>query len=123
MEAASSLDEEYDELDGPTGESSSHHSIDLANGLVGTNGEQLNGHINDLMVSDSNLSEDGGVRSDQELMPPPPAPVTSAAGDSGTDGGQPKQLPAMPLAAMRPSKYADVDVREIFPDFRVDKVS
>lgn len=27
-----------------------------------------------------------------------------------------------PLAAMLPSKYANVDVREIFPDFRPDKV-
>lgn len=27
-----------------------------------------------------------------------------------------------PLAAMLPSKYANVDVRDIFPDFRPDKV-
>lgn len=27
-----------------------------------------------------------------------------------------------PLAAMLPSKYANVDVRELFPDFRPDKV-
>lgn len=28
-----------------------------------------------------------------------------------------------PLAAMLPSKYANVDVTELFPDFRPDKVS
>lgn len=28
-----------------------------------------------------------------------------------------------PLAAMLPSKYANVEVTELFPDFRPDKVS
>lgn len=35
---------------------------------------------------------------------------------------KPKKLDT-PLAAMLPSKYANVDVRELFPDFRPDKVS
>lgn len=35
---------------------------------------------------------------------------------------KPKKLET-PLAAMLPSKYANVDVTELFPDFRPDKVS
>lgn len=34
---------------------------------------------------------------------------------------KPKKLET-PLAAMLPSKYANVDVTELFPDFRPDKV-
>lgn len=37
------------------------------------------------------------------------------------DSKQEKRLET-PLAAMLPSKYANVDVRELFPDFRADKV-
>lgn len=35
---------------------------------------------------------------------------------------KPKKLET-PLAAMLPSKYANVDVTELFPDFRPDKVN
>ncbi|XP_045464560.1 transcription initiation factor TFIID subunit 1 isoform X2 [Harmonia axyridis] len=49
------------------------------------------------------------------LMPPPPAPQeTDPEGD--------KKKLETPLAAMLPSKYVDVDVRELFPDFRHGKV-
>uniref|UniRef100_A0A182XX78 Transcription initiation factor TFIID subunit 1 n=1 Tax=Anopheles stephensi TaxID=30069 RepID=A0A182XX78_ANOST len=66
---------------------------------------------------------------DKELMPPPTAPVSSdgttapstasTADESSKD--KPKKLET-PLAAMLPSKYQNVDVREFFPDFRPDKV-
>ncbi|KAK6628726.1 hypothetical protein RUM43_002542 [Polyplax serrata] len=52
------------------------------------------------------------------LMPPPPEPKE---GDSKT-GNKDRRRIDTPLAAMLPSKYADVDVTEIFPDFRYDKV-
>ncbi|XP_058117748.1 transcription initiation factor TFIID subunit 1 isoform X2 [Anopheles coustani] len=67
---------------------------------------------------------------DKELMPPPTAPVSgdggvaSASATSDTEDSskdKPKKLET-PLAAMLPSKYQNVDVREFFPDFRPDKV-
>ncbi|XP_052869820.1 transcription initiation factor TFIID subunit 1 [Anopheles cruzii] len=67
---------------------------------------------------------DGEVN-DKDLMPPPTAPVSgdgtplSANDESSKD--KPKRLET-PLAAMLPSKYQNVDVREFFPDFRPDKV-
>lgn len=66
--------------------------------------------------------EDSSVsKSDSELMPPPPLPRTSEAGATTPPGERRK--PITPLAAMLPSKYANIDVREIFPDFRADAVS
>lgn len=66
---------------------------------------------------------------DTELMPPPSLPLRSqistdsTKSDTGIDDSKAsdKKLET-PLAAMLPSKYANVDVREIFPDFRPDKV-
>uniref|UniRef100_A0A182QS87 Transcription initiation factor TFIID subunit 1 n=1 Tax=Anopheles farauti TaxID=69004 RepID=A0A182QS87_9DIPT len=68
---------------------------------------------------------------DKDLMPPPTAPVStdgtpvpgSATTPTPEDGSKekPKKLET-PLAAMLPSKYQNVDVREFFPDFRPDKV-
>lgn len=52
-------------------------------------------------------------------MPPPPLP--NEGQDQKYDYKLKKRLDT-PLAAMLPSKYADVDVTEIFPDFRYDKV-
>jgi transcription initiation factor TFIID subunit 1 len=68
--------------------------------------------------------EDTGLKSDTQLMPPPPLPCAerdtyeheAASGDSR------RRKLDTPLAAMLPSKYQNVDVTEIFPDFRVDKV-
>ncbi|KFB52614.1 AGAP003882-PA-like protein [Anopheles sinensis] len=67
---------------------------------------------------------------DKELMPPPTAPISGdggAASATATSDSEesskekPKKLET-PLAAMLPSKYQNVDVREFFPDFRPDKV-
>ncbi|KAJ9586078.1 hypothetical protein L9F63_020275 [Diploptera punctata] len=59
--------------------------------------------------TDYDADDEGtGFKSDTQLMPPPPLPGETQTGK--------------PLAAMLPSKYANVDVTELFPDFRVDKV-
>jgi len=63
--------------------------------------------------------DEGTNRADADLMPPPPTPAL-------TDAQLEEQLKARkletPLAAMLPSKYADISVTRLFPDFRVDKV-
>jgi len=73
--------------------------------------------------------EDAGVKSDMQLMPPPP-PLSGVVKDENTNTfeyetasgeGRRRKLDT-PLAAMLPSKYQNIDVTEIFPDFRVDKV-
>lgn len=47
-------------------------------------------------------------------------PETSDNGSS--DAAKTERRLETPLAAMLPSKYTNVDVRELFPDFRPDKV-
>ncbi|XP_069947042.1 transcription initiation factor TFIID subunit 1 isoform X2 [Cherax quadricarinatus] len=69
---------------------------------------------------DAEEEENGVNKSDSELMPPPPLPRTSEAG-SVTPPGDRRKL-VTPLAAMLPSKYTNVDVSELFPDFRTDAV-
>jgi transcription initiation factor TFIID subunit 1 len=75
-------------------------------------------------------SDSGNVTDDKELMPPPPlesapsAPkLEENAETSPTDSKKifDKRLDT-PLGAMLPQKYADVDVTDLFPDFRQDKV-
>ncbi|XP_047488468.1 transcription initiation factor TFIID subunit 1-like isoform X2 [Penaeus chinensis] len=64
--------------------------------------------------------DDNGInKSDAELMPPPP-PKISEAGTTSPSGDKRRLI--TPLAAMLPSKYQNVDVRELFPDFRMDAV-
>ncbi|CAG4983002.1 unnamed protein product [Colias eurytheme] len=57
---------------------------------------------------------EGDMEGDGGLMPPP-----NTVPKQKTE--KPKRLET-PLAAMLPSKYANVDVTELFPDFRPDKV-
>ncbi|XP_077286335.1 TATA-box binding protein associated factor 1 isoform X2 [Arctopsyche grandis] len=69
----------------------------------------------DIENQNGNSNEDGyegDMEGDGNLMPPPLPP------------GSPKDSRRLetPLAAMLPSKYANVDVTELFPDFRVGKV-
>lgn len=79
--------------------------------------------INDGYDADDEKKDDESV-----LMPPPPIPVkdehnvNQSYGTSSDDGDQNKRKLETPLAAMLPSKYADVDVTELFPDFRHGKV-
>lgn len=82
---------------------------------------------NGTSASNSSMSAD-----DKTLMPPPSLPQKSGSGEGDqevkpevkeekTDATTEKKLDT-PLAAMLPSKYANVDVRDLFPDFRPDKV-
>lgn len=74
-------------------------------------------------------SDKRSTDNDTELMPPPSLPLRnqistdSTRSDNALDDikALDKKLET-PLAAMLPSKYANVDVRELFPDFRPDKV-
>uniref|UniRef100_T1HCU3 Transcription initiation factor TFIID subunit 1 n=2 Tax=Rhodnius prolixus TaxID=13249 RepID=T1HCU3_RHOPR len=77
-------------------------------------GESQTGCTSDYDADD----EDVGNAIDTELMPPPPLPTEK----NGIEPDEKKRKLDTPLAAMLPSKYAGVDVRELFPDFRVDKV-
>ncbi|XP_063911046.1 transcription initiation factor TFIID subunit 1 isoform X2 [Zophobas morio] len=71
-------------------------------------------------ADDENVNE-----KDNKLMPPPPAPVSKEVIEPpvtiNIDDGDKKKLET-PLAAMLPSKYANIDVTELFPDFRHGKV-
>ncbi|XP_054274106.1 transcription initiation factor TFIID subunit 1-like [Macrosteles quadrilineatus] len=95
----------------------------------------INELAEDYIISDSGLNQvkkeedntdydadDEGPMKDLQLMPPPPMPDANKEGSEDlSEDGQSKKLET-PLAAMLPSKYANVDVRELFPDFRHDKV-
>nr|CAD7459085.1 unnamed protein product [Timema tahoe] len=74
--------------------------------------------------TDYDADDEGtGLKSDTQLMPPPPQPGSDKDAESAESLAEMKKRKLeTPLAAMLPSKYADVDVRELFPDFRVDKV-
>ncbi|XP_030020533.1 transcription initiation factor TFIID subunit 1 isoform X3 [Manduca sexta] len=71
----------------------------------------------DLYKEEVQTTNDDGYEGDMEgdggLMPPPSTVPHKSE--------RPKKLET-PLAAMLPSKYANVDVTELFPDFRPDKV-
>lgn len=54
-------------------------------------------------------------------MPPPPPPLVKDQRESVSEDAEKKKLET-PLAAMLPSKYANIDVTELFPDFRHGKV-
>lgn len=91
--------------------------------------------------------KNGDVIHDKELMPPPPQNAAPSIKQDETDSAlsdakskfalmfnpmndfaklsvvlEAEKILNTPLGAMLPSKYADVDVTEIFPDFRQDKV-
>lgn len=66
---------------------------------------------------------------DKELMPPPSIPLKAQTSIEGIKTETPEVVEVKPekkletpLAAMLPSKYANIDVRDLFPDFRPDKV-
>ncbi|XP_018009322.1 transcription initiation factor TFIID subunit 1 [Hyalella azteca] len=64
------------------------------------------------------------IKTDVELMPPPPPPTHGGNGEEVSDDKEVNSEGKLvtPLAAMRPSKYAHVDVAELFPGFKADKV-
>lgn len=59
---------------------------------------------------------------DTELMPPPPVPEDKEALTPEEAEAAAKRKLETPLASMLPSKYANVNVTELFPDFRPHKV-
>ena len=67
------------------------------------------------------LAEDEGgpYLDDKVLMPPPPTPTEKMKILAANEARKKLETP---LAAMLPSKYANVSVQELFPDFRPDKV-
>lgn len=77
--------------------------------------------------TDYDADDEGtGLKSDTQLMPPPPLPGAekdnnSCEQEAASGEGRRRKLDT-PLAAMLPSKYQNIDVTELFPDFRVDKV-
>ncbi|XP_029032281.1 transcription initiation factor TFIID subunit 1 isoform X3 [Osmia bicornis bicornis] len=61
-------------------------------------------------------------KSDTQLMPPPPIPEEKEALTAEEAEAARQRKLETPLASMLPSKYANVDVTELFPDFRANKV-
>lgn len=78
----------------------------------------------DSAVLDYDADDEGtGTKpADNDLMPPPPVPSDKRSdGEEESEEALAKKRET-PLASMLPSKYAGVNVTEIFPDFRMDKV-
>lgn len=75
--------------------------------------------------TDYDADDEGtGIKSDEQLMPPPPAPSDmEVAQDKKDEAEANKRRLETPLAAMLPSKYANIEVTDLFPDFRPDKVN
>ncbi|XP_043261805.1 transcription initiation factor TFIID subunit 1 isoform X2 [Colletes gigas] len=61
-------------------------------------------------------------KSDTQLMPPPPVPEEKEVLTAEEAEAARQRKLETPLASMLPSKYANVDVTELFPDFRANKV-
>lgn len=61
-------------------------------------------------------------KSDTQLMPPPPVPEEKEALTAEEAEAARQRKLETPLASMLPSKYANVNVTELFPDFRANKV-
>ena len=59
-------------------------------------------------------------KDDGKLMPPPS--VIPAKPKAETESTSPSKPEYKPLAGMLPEKYKDVDVKELFPEFRHNKV-
>ncbi|KAL1130727.1 hypothetical protein AAG570_011968 [Ranatra chinensis] len=66
-------------------------------------------------------ADDEGLIDNRLMPPPPPLSGIKLESDKKMDDIKKKKLET-PLAAMLPSKYANINVTELFPDFRIDKV-
>lgn len=59
-------------------------------------------------------------------MPPPPLPPIKENGETSNiieiKRNEPVEVPSRPLANMLPSKYKDMDVTKLFPEFRHGQV-
>ncbi|XP_014237505.1 transcription initiation factor TFIID subunit 1 [Trichogramma pretiosum] len=67
-------------------------------------------------------ADDEDHKGDSKLMPPPPVPEEKEILTAEEEEAIQKRKLETPLASMLPSKYANVDVTELFPDFRPGKV-
>ncbi|XP_046390335.1 transcription initiation factor TFIID subunit 1 [Ischnura elegans] len=113
-------------------------SLDKSNSFVdikrepGSSSEGLNDSYN---VTDSNKMEDNAKKDGEngngnqgisvQNIKQEPSSVKEEPGadsDSSRKNGASSRKLETPLAAMLPSKYAGINVTEIFPDFRPDKV-
>lgn len=66
--------------------------------------------------------EEAVNKSDTQLMPPPPVPEEREnLTPEEAEAARQRKLET-PLASMLPSKYANINVTELFPDFRPNKV-
>lgn len=61
-------------------------------------------------------------KSDTQLMPPPPIPEEKETLTAEEMEAARQRKLETPLASMLPSKYANINVTELFPDFRTNKV-
>lgn len=66
--------------------------------------------------------EDVENKQDKELMPPPQVPEEKESLTPEEAEAVAKRKLETPLASMLPSKYVNVDITELFPDFRPGKV-
>lgn len=72
-------------------------------------------------IVENDIKTEVKIISDTDSMPPPLVPVSKPSLLSIEESR--KRKLETPLAAMLPEKYANLDVREFFPDFRMGKVS
>lgn len=95
---------------------------ELAEDLNEDNTENYN-KKSDKPATDYDADDEEGVsKSDTQLMPPPPTPdEKEALTPEEAEAARQRKLET-PLASMLPSKYANIDVTELFPDFRPNKV-
>ncbi|XP_068208830.1 transcription initiation factor TFIID subunit 1 [Palaemon carinicauda] len=113
-------DEDHEEEQEEIGEKSPS-AVDYSDINEAAEDDTLAHPIDDGIDYDADEDENGLSKSDSELMPPPPLPRCSEGGNAALSLADRKKL-TTPLAAMLPSKYLNIDVREIFPDFRSDSV-
>ena len=77
----------------------------------------------DKEITDYDADDEEAVnKSDTQLMPPPPLPEEKEALSPEEAEAARKRKLETPLASMLPSKYANINVTELFPDFRANKV-
>ncbi|XP_066586394.1 transcription initiation factor TFIID subunit 1 isoform X2 [Prorops nasuta] len=84
-------------------------------------------NANDLNADKENVDYDADDEEiinklDSQLMPPPPIPEEKETLTAEEVEAARQRKLETPLASMLPSKYANIDVTELFPDFRTNKV-
>lgn len=93
-------------------------SIDNANKYIPAKSEDIKKE--DCQTTGDNDSSN--TKSYGTLMPPPPAPEGNKCQFSDDMESEEMKRLKTPLASMLPSKYVNVNVTELFPDFRPNKV-